>query len=70
MHVLVYISEMDILKDMNLEFCDGLGKIGKRFEYEVFKGVEHAFQILSKSQVSKIRVVQMMDRVKSFMLGR
>jgi acetyl esterase/lipase len=67
MPMLVCISEMDILKDRNLEFCDALESVGKRVEYEVFKGVGHAFQILSKSQVSKIRVVQMMDCVKSFM---
>ncbi|CAI8605138.1 unnamed protein product [Vicia faba] len=69
MPMLVCVSELDILKDRNLEFCDGLGRIGERVEYEVFEGVGHAFQILSKSEVSKIRVVQMMDRLKSFMLG-
>ncbi|XP_058737623.1 probable carboxylesterase 17 [Vicia villosa] len=69
MNVLVCVSEMDILKDRNLEFCDGLRRIGERVEYEVFEGVGHAFQILSKSEVSKIRVVQMMDSLRSFMLG-
>jgi len=67
MPMLVCISEMDILKDRNLEFCDALERIGKRVEYEVFKGVGHAFQILSKSQVSKTKVIQMMDLIKSFM---
>ncbi|KAK7269743.1 hypothetical protein RIF29_22478 [Crotalaria pallida] len=64
---LVCISEMDILKDRNLEFCDALGRAGKRVEYVVYKGVGHAFQILSKSQVSKTRSSEMMARVKSFM---
>lgn len=65
--VLVCISEMDILKDRNLEFCYALEGEGESVEYEVFEGVGHAFQILSKSQISKIRVIQLMDRVKSFM---
>ncbi|CAL0316436.1 unnamed protein product [Lupinus luteus] len=64
---LVCISEMDILKDRNLEFCDALGKAGKRVEYVVYKGVGHAFQILSKSQVSKSRTNEMMARINSFM---
>jgi len=65
--VLVCISEMDILKDRNLEFCDSLVRAGKRVEYEVFRGVGHAFQILSKSQVSKNRTKELIARVKSFM---
>lgn len=64
---LVCISEMDILKDRNLEFCDALVRAGKRVECAVFKGVGHAFQILSKSQLSKNRALEMMARVKSFM---
>ncbi|OIW12941.1 hypothetical protein TanjilG_15861 [Lupinus angustifolius] len=64
---LVCISETDILKDRNLEFCDALGKAGQRVEYVVYKGVGHAFQILSKSQVSKSRTNEMMARINSFM---
>ncbi|XP_027364798.1 probable carboxylesterase 17 [Abrus precatorius] len=67
---LVCISEMDILKDRNLEFCDALAIAGKKVEYGVFKGVGHAFQILSKSQLSKIRANEIMARVKSFMFLR
>ncbi|KAG4984579.1 hypothetical protein JHK87_029328 [Glycine soja] len=67
MRTLVCISEMDILKDRNLEFCDALVRAGKRVEYGVFRGVGHAFQILSKSQVAKSRTKEMMARVKSFM---
>ncbi|XP_061374688.1 probable carboxylesterase 17 [Gastrolobium bilobum] len=63
---LVCISEMDILKDRNLEFCDALSRAGKIVECVVFKGVGHAFQILSKSQLSKSRTHEMMARVKSF----
>ncbi|KAJ1436237.1 Lipase, GDXG, putative serine active site [Sesbania bispinosa] len=64
---LVCISEMDILKDRNLELCDALVRAGKKVEYAVFKDVGHAFQILSKSQLSKTRAHEMMARVKSFM---
>ncbi|KAH9771896.1 Abhydrolase 3 domain-containing protein [Citrus sinensis] len=44
---LVCISEMDILKDRNLEFCSALGRTDKRVEHVMYKGVGHAFQILS-----------------------
>ena len=64
---LVCISEMDILKDRNLQFCDALARAGKRVEYGVYKGVGHAFQILSKSQISKCRTLEMMTHIKSFM---
>ncbi|RDX81435.1 putative carboxylesterase 17, partial [Mucuna pruriens] len=63
---LVCVSEMDILKDRNLEFCDALARAGKRLECALFRGVGHAFQILSKSQLSKTRAHEMMARVKSF----
>ncbi|KAK7343387.1 hypothetical protein VNO77_12082 [Canavalia gladiata] len=63
---LVCISEKDILKDRNLDLCDALAKAGKRVEYGVFKGVGHAFQILSKSHLSKTRTNEMMARLKSF----
>ncbi|CAJ1977561.1 unnamed protein product [Sphenostylis stenocarpa] len=67
LRTLVCISELDILKDRNLEFCDTLVRAGKRVEYGVFRGVGHAFQILSKSQVAKNRTKEMIARVKSFM---
>ncbi|TKY50813.1 carboxylesterase 6 [Spatholobus suberectus] len=67
LRTLVCVSEMDILKDRNLEFCEALARAGKRVEYGVFKGVGHAFQILSKSQLAKNRAEEMMARVKSFM---
>ncbi|KAL1343044.1 hypothetical protein HN51_029490 [Arachis hypogaea] len=66
---LVCISEMDILKDRNLEFCDALAKEGITVEYSVFKGVGHAFQILSKSHISKYTTHQMMSCLKSFIMS-
>lgn len=65
--ILVCISELDILKDRNLEFCDALVRAGNKVEYGMFTGVGHAFQILSKSQLAKSRTKEMMASVKSFM---
>ncbi|KAL4385184.1 hypothetical protein GQ457_15G005200 [Hibiscus cannabinus] len=63
---LVCISEMDILRDRNLEFCIDLGKAGRKVEHVLYKGVGHAFQVLSKSQISQIRINEMIIRVKTF----
>ncbi|KAK6134081.1 hypothetical protein DH2020_032178 [Rehmannia glutinosa] len=65
--ILVCVSEMDILKDRNLEFCGGLRASGcRKVEQVVFKDVGHAFQILNKSPVSEIRVHELICHVKSF----
>ncbi|TYG41760.1 hypothetical protein ES288_D12G201300v1 [Gossypium darwinii] len=63
---LVCISEMDILRDRNLEFCAALGKAGKKVEHVLYKGVGHAFQVLSKSRLSQSRTNEMIARVKAF----
>ncbi|XVF43018.1 hypothetical protein PTKIN_Ptkin02bG0006800 [Pterospermum kingtungense] len=63
---LVCISEMDILKDRSLEFCDALRKSGKKVEHVLYEGVGHAFQVLSKSQLSQNRTNEMIARVKAF----
>jgi acetyl esterase/lipase len=67
--IMVCISEMDILKDRSLEFVASLGKAGKRVEHVVHKGVGHAFQILSKSQLSQTRTLEIMARIKGFISG-
>lgn len=65
---MVCISEMDILKDRNIEFCSALGNGGKtkRVEYVVYKGVGHAFQILNKSSVSQTRTLEMLSHINTF----
>ncbi|GLU04770.1 hypothetical protein SLE2022_219020 [Rubroshorea leprosula] len=63
---LVCVSEMDILKDRNLELCAALAKAGRRVEHVVYKGVGHAFQVLSKSQTSQTRTLEMMAHIRSF----
>ena len=67
LHTLVCISEMDILKDRNLEFCAALGKSGRKVEHVLYKGVGHAFQVLSKSQFSQTRTNEMIAHVKAFL---
>ncbi|GMN38792.1 hypothetical protein TIFTF001_008025 [Ficus carica] len=68
--VMVCVSETDILRDRNLEFCAALSKAGKRVEYKVYGGVGHAFQILSKSQLSQMRSNEMMAHIKAFISSR
>lgn len=63
---LICISEMDILRDRNLEFCNALASAGKRVDYVVFKGVGHAFQILNSSQLSQTRTNEMVSHIKAF----
>ncbi|KAI5678596.1 hypothetical protein M9H77_09546 [Catharanthus roseus] len=63
---LVCISEMDILKDRNLEFCSALVSGGKKVEHFVYKGVGHAFQILNKSQLSQVRTEELICHIKNF----
>ncbi|KAJ4843150.1 hypothetical protein Tsubulata_018577 [Turnera subulata] len=63
---MVCISEIDILKDRNLELVGALSRAGNRVEHVVHKGVGHAFQILSKSQLSQERTFEMMSQVKAF----
>ncbi|XP_075635645.1 putative carboxylesterase 6 [Castanea sativa] len=63
---LVCISEMDILKDRNLEFCTALNRAGKKVEYVIYKGVGHSFQVLSTTQLSQTRTLEMVAHIKAF----
>ncbi|XP_059655537.1 probable carboxylesterase 6 [Cornus florida] len=63
---LVCVSELDILKDRDLEFCAALASAGKKVEHVVYNGVGHAFQILNKSQLSQTRAHEMISRIKAF----
>ncbi|KAK0585882.1 hypothetical protein LWI29_035646 [Acer saccharum] len=64
--IMVCISEMDILKDRNLEFCSALATAGKRVEKVVYKGVGHAFQVLHNSRFSQMRTQEMMSHLNAF----
>nr|XP_010932611.2 probable carboxylesterase 17 [Elaeis guineensis] len=68
--LLVCISEMDILRDRNLEFCKALERAGKSVEYDVYGGVGHAFQVLSKSPMSQVRTQEMVTNIKAFIYDR
>jgi acetyl esterase/lipase len=63
---MVCMSEMDILKDRNLELCSALGKGSKKVETFVYKGVGHAFQILYNSPYSQIRVQELLNNIRGF----
>lgn len=63
---LVCISEMDILKDRNLEFCNAMKRAGKSVEYVVYMGVGHAFQILHNYPQSQLRTHELVSHVKAF----
>lgn len=64
--MLVCISEMDILKDRNLEFCKAMRKAGKSVEQAIYNGVGHAFQVLDRSYVSQTRTNEMLTHIKCF----
>ncbi|KAK9114843.1 hypothetical protein Syun_021640 [Stephania yunnanensis] len=64
--IMVCISELDILKDRNLEFCNGMSRAGKRVEHVMYMGVGHAFQVLHHSQLSQARAHEMMSHIKAF----
>lgn len=69
--MMVCISEMDILRDRNLEFCSALRRAGNhKVEQVVYKGVGHAFQILSKSHLSQARTSEIVSHVKAFITQR
>ncbi|XP_057969240.1 probable carboxylesterase 17 [Malania oleifera] len=63
---MVCVSEMDILKDRNLEFSSALAGAGEKIETQVYKGVGHAFQILHSSQLSQSRRHELMTHLKDF----
>ncbi|XP_020224670.1 probable carboxylesterase 17 [Cajanus cajan] len=64
--VMVCVSEMDILRDRNLEFSNALAKAGKRVETFVYKGVGHAFQVLHNYHLSHSRTQEMISHVRNF----
>ncbi|KAI3467118.1 hypothetical protein Pfo_023781 [Paulownia fortunei] len=66
LRIMVCVSEMDILKDRNLEFCASLASAGQKVEQVVCKDVGHAFQILNKSPLSQIRVHELICHIKNF----
>ncbi|OWM84663.1 probable carboxylesterase 17 [Punica granatum] len=65
--VMVFVSELDILKDRNLHFCMALAQTGRKsVETVVCKGVGHAFQILHKSTLARTRTLELMSYIKVF----
>lgn len=64
--IMVCVSEMDILRDRNLEFSNALAKAGKRVETFMYKGVGHAFQVLNNYQLSNYRTQEMISHIRSY----
>ncbi|KAK7350388.1 hypothetical protein VNO77_08966 [Canavalia gladiata] len=64
--IMVCVSEMDILRDRNLEFSNTLAKAGKRVQTIVYKGVGHAFQVLHNYQFSHSRTQEMVSHISTF----
>lgn len=65
--VMVCVSELDILRDRNVELCRVLGAGGKKVKEIECKGVGHAFQILGKTQPEQALTFEMMARINSFL---
>lgn len=64
--IMVCVSEMDILRDRNLEFCACLSTAGHKVEQVLCKGVGHAFQILNKSPLAQARVHELVCHINNF----
>ncbi|MQL89665.1 hypothetical protein Taro_022251 [Colocasia esculenta] len=63
----VCISEMDILKDRDMELCRAMRRAGKSVEVAVHAGVGHAFQVLGTSRTSQSRAQEMIAQLKCFL---
>lgn len=64
---MVCVSELDILKDRNLEFSNALAKAGKKVETSMYRGVGHAFQVLHNSHLSHARAQEMINHIRNFL---
>lgn len=64
--ILMCVSEMDILKDRNLEVCVAMRRAGKSVEVKMYARVGHAFQVLNNYSMSQVRTQEMLGDVKAF----
>jgi acetyl esterase/lipase len=65
--IMICVSELDILRDRNLEFSNCLVKAGKKVETFVYKSVGHAFQVLHNYQLSHVRTQEMISHIKNYL---
>ncbi|XP_020110432.1 probable carboxylesterase 17 [Ananas comosus] len=63
---LVCAAGMDVLRDRNAEFCAAMKSAGNCVESRVYAGVGHAFQLLGRSHVSKVRTHEMLMHIRDF----
>ncbi|CAN0928872.1 Probable carboxylesterase 17 [Linum grandiflorum] len=68
LRAMVCVSEMDILRDRNLELCNAMRKSAGSYKVEMllYGGVGHAFHILDHSSVAQIRLQEMISHIKTF----
>lgn len=64
---MVCVSEMDILKDRELEVCDAMRRAGKIVEHKMYEGVGHGFQVLHNYNLSQVRTQEMLTDIKAFL---
>ncbi|CAL9094469.1 unnamed protein product [Musa acuminata var. zebrina] len=67
---LVCISELDILRDRNMEFCKAMRSAGKSVEQATYAGVGHAFQVLHNYHMSHARTTEMLTHIRAFIYSR
>jgi acetyl esterase/lipase len=68
--MLVCVSDLDILRDRNMEFCKAMKRTGKTVQQVSYAGVGHAFQVLNNYALSQIRTNELLADVKNFLSSR
>ncbi|RRT63720.1 hypothetical protein B296_00011636 [Ensete ventricosum] len=68
--LLVCISEQDILKDRNREFCKAMRRGGNSVEEATYAGVGHAFQVLHNYPMAHTRTIELLTRITAFINNR
>lgn len=68
--MLVCVSDLDILRDRNMEFCKAMKRAGKTVQHVSYAGVGHAFQVLNNYALSQVRTNELLADVKNFMSTR
>ncbi|XP_074592483.1 putative carboxylesterase 17 [Curcuma longa] len=64
--LLVCISDLDILRDRNLDLCKALRYSGESVEEKMYADVGHAFQVLHNYPMSQNRTIDMLTDIKAF----
>ncbi|KAG6527477.1 probable carboxylesterase 17 [Zingiber officinale] len=68
--LLVCVSDLDILRDRNLDLCKALRYSGESVEEKTYADVGHAFQVLHNYPMSQNRTIDMLADIKAFISSR